>query len=178
MQTSLMSITNNSGIHCDVKIFEKDIDFVKTGQEVDILLTNQPSKILKGEIHEINKSFDDDTKAIIAHITLKTKTDAKLLPKMYVTCLINTGRHKTKAVLNDAIVSKDGKKYIFVLKDKEDGENVKSFHFAAVEVITGISELGYTQITPVCELAEDAVIVKSNAFYVGSMSSDHGEHGH
>ncbi|MDR0415240.1 MAG: efflux RND transporter periplasmic adaptor subunit [Prevotellaceae bacterium] len=187
MQTSLMSITDNSGIHCDVKIFEKDINLIRIGQEVSIMLTNQPSKMLKGEIHEINKSFEDDTKAILAHVTLKTKTDAKLLPGMYVTALINTGRQKTASVPNDAIVSKDGKKYIFVLEEDKDGESEaeengdehgKSFHFSAVEVVTGVSELGYTQVTPVGEWDENATIVKSNAFYVGSMSTEHGEHGH
>jgi cobalt-zinc-cadmium efflux system membrane fusion protein len=177
-QTSLMGITDNSGIHCDVKIFEKDINLVKIGQEVDIVLTNQPSKMLKGEIYEINKSFEDDTKAILVHVSLKTKTDTKLLPGMYVTGLINTGRQRTAAVPSDAIVSKDGKKYFFVLEDEEEYEHGRSFHFSAIEVVAGVSELGYTQITPVGELKEDAVIVKSNAFYVGSMSSDHGEHGH
>jgi cobalt-zinc-cadmium efflux system membrane fusion protein len=97
---------------------------------------------------------------------------------MYVSGLINTGKQKTQAVPNDAVVSKDGKKYIFVLEEEDESEQGKSFHFAAVEVIAGVSELGYTQITPVGELSEDATIVKSNAFYVGSMSSDHGEHGH
>jgi hypothetical protein len=95
---------------------------------------------------------------------------------MYVTGLINTGKQKTQAVPNDAIVSKDGKKYIFVLEDEEEGEQGKSFHFAAVEVTVGVSELGYTQITPVGELAENATVVKSNAFYLGSMSAEHGEH--
>jgi len=174
-QTSLMHITDNSGIHCDVKIFEKDIDLVKTGQEVDITLTNQPSKMLKGEIYEINKSFDDAAKTIIVHISLKTKTDTKLLPEMYVTGLINIGRQKTASIPNDAIVSKDGKKYIFVLEKEEKSEQDKSYHFTPVEIITGVSELGYTQITPVGKLEDNATVVKSNAFYIGSMTSDHGE---
>ena len=38
MQTPLMSITDNAGIHCDVKVFEKDINMVRIGQEVDITL--------------------------------------------------------------------------------------------------------------------------------------------
>ncbi|MDR0733631.1 MAG: efflux RND transporter periplasmic adaptor subunit [Dysgonamonadaceae bacterium] len=177
VQTSLMNITDKSGIHCDVKIFEKDIHHVKIGQEVDIVLTNQPSKMLKGKVYEINKSFEDDTKAILVHVSLQT-TDTQLLPGMYVTGLINTGRQKTAAVPNEAIVSKDGKKYIFVLKNEEEAEYEKSFHFTAVEVIAGASELGYTQITPVGGLEENAVIVSSNAFYVGSMSVEHGEHGH
>ncbi|MFV0470168.1 MAG: efflux RND transporter periplasmic adaptor subunit [Dysgonomonas sp.] len=178
MQTPLMSITDNADIHCDVKVFEKDINLVKIGQEVDITLTNQPGTSLKGDIYEINKSFEGDTKAIIVHVNIKGKTDIKLIPGMYVTGLINVGKQKTDAVPNDAIVSNEGKKYIFVLEKEANEEGVKTYHFERIEVLTGISELGYTQITPVNKLEEGVTIVKANAFYLASMSTDHGEHGH
>ena len=178
MQTPLMSITDNAGIHCDVKVFEKDINMVRIGQEVDITLTNQPGVNLKGEIYEINKSFEGDTKAIIVHANIKGKTDIKLIPGMYVTGLINVGKQKTDAVPNDAIISNEGKKYIFVLEKEANEEGVQTYHFESIEVLTGISELGYTQITPVNKLEEGVTIVKANAFYLASMSTDHGEHGH
>ena len=178
MQTSLMGITDNAGIHCDVKVFEKDINQVKVGQEVDISLTNQPGINLKGSVYEINKSFEEDTKAIIVHINIKAKGDIKLIPGMYVTGLINVGKQKTDAVPNDAIVSNEGKKYIFVLEKEADEEGVKTFHFERVEVLTGISELGYTQISLVSKIDANATIVSANAFYLASMSTDHGEHSH
>ncbi|WP_321332295.1 efflux RND transporter periplasmic adaptor subunit [uncultured Bacteroides sp.] len=177
MQTPLMSITDNASIHCDVNVFEKDINRINIGQEVDITLTNQPGVNLKGEIYEINKSFEGDTRAIIAHAKIKGRADVKFIPGMYVTGLINVGKQKADAVPNDAIISNEGKKYIFVLEKEAEREGVKTYHFERVEVITGISELGYTQTTPVTELKKDATIVKSNAFYLGSMSTDHGEHG-
>jgi len=177
-QTSLISIVDNSQMHCDLNVFEQDIRSVRVGQEVDVILTNQPDISLKAVIYDINKSLADDTRSITVHTKIMDKHDTNIFAGMYVTGLINTGKQKTEAVPNDAIVSKDGKKYIFVLDDEEENSHGKEFHFIAVEVITGVSELGYTQITPVGELPGDAVIVKSNAFYLGSMSTDHGEHGH
>lgn len=176
MQTPLMSITDNAGIHCDLKVFEKDLNMLKIGQEVDIMLTNQPGVHLKGLIFEINKSFEGDTKTILVHANIKEKAGVKLIPGMYVTGLINIGRQKTAAVPNDAIVSREGKKYIFVLEKEAKENNVKTYHFTQAEVITGVSELGYTQIILVGRLDEAATIVKTNAFYLSSMSSDHGEH--
>lgn len=178
MQTPLMSITDNSSIHCDIKVFEKDINSVRIGQEVDITLTNQPGVNFKGQIYEINKSFEGDSKAILVHVNIKDKKDVRLIPGMYVTGLINTGRQKTDAVPNDAIISNEGKKYIFVLEKEAQEDGAKMYHFERVEIIAGISELGYTQITPVNKLEEGVTIVKSNAFYLASMSTDHGEHGH
>ncbi|MDR2087445.1 MAG: efflux RND transporter periplasmic adaptor subunit [Dysgonamonadaceae bacterium] len=173
-QTSLMSITDNAGIHCDLNVFEKDVNHIAVGQEVDITLTNQPSIRLTGRIYEINNSFEEDTHAIPVHVSLPAKPSFKLLPGMYVTGSINTGKQQTEAVPSDAIVNKNGKKYLFVLEE-ETGE---TFHFTAVEVITGLTEGGYTQITPVEPLEEESTVVISNAFYLSSMSADHGEHGH
>ncbi|MDR1415515.1 MAG: efflux RND transporter periplasmic adaptor subunit [Odoribacteraceae bacterium] len=185
-QTSLMNITDNRGIHCDVKIFEKDIRHVAAGQEVDITLTSQPGERLKGRVYEVNNSFEEETRAIIVHVILRESGNAKLLQGMYVTGLINTGVQKTGAVPNDAIVSKDGKKFIFALEDEanhgegddEHDDADHRLHFRRVEIIAGVSESGYTQVTPVDPLPEGATIVVSNAFYISSMSADHGEHDH
>lgn len=178
IQASLMNISDNSQMHCDVKVFEKDINKVKLGQEVDLSLTNQPGTSLKGVVYEINKSFEDDTKAIKVHLEIKDRNNLHLVPGMYVTGLINIGKEKTEAVPNDAIISNEGKKYILVLQNEENGTEGKIFHFKEEEVITGTSELGYTQITPVKKIEEDATIVISNAFYIASMTADHGEHAH
>ncbi|MDR0668023.1 MAG: efflux RND transporter periplasmic adaptor subunit [Prevotellaceae bacterium] len=178
MQTPLLNIVDNSQMHCDLRIFEKDLPFVRVGQYADIILTNRQNASLKAELYNINKSFEDESKAIIVHARIVDKRGYELLPGMHVTALINTGRQTDRAAPNDAIVSRDGKKYLFVLDDEDEDEQGRTFHFTAVEVIAGISEQGYTQITPVDELADDAVIVQSNAFYIGSMSVEHGEHGH
>lgn len=178
IQASLMNISDNSQMHCDVKVFEKDINKVKLGQEVDLSLTNQPGTSLKGIVYEINKSFEDDTKAIKVHLEIKDRNNLHLVPGMYVTGLINIGKTKTDAVPNDAIISNEGKKYILVLQNEENGTNGKVYHFKQEEVITGTSELGYTQITPVKKIEDNATIVISNAFYIASMTADHGEHAH
>ncbi|MDR2836400.1 MAG: efflux RND transporter periplasmic adaptor subunit [Bacteroidales bacterium] len=169
IQTPLMSILDNSNLHCDLKVFEKDIHLIKIGQEVDIVLSNQAGTSLKGEIYELNQSFENETKAITIHATIKNKKGLTLMQGMYVTALINTGIHKTDAVPNDAIVSIEGKKYIFVLKDEIENKEEKIFHLKSTEVITGISELGFTQISPINELPKDAKIIKYNAFYIASM---------
>lgn len=175
-QTSLMQIADNSSIHCDLKVFEKDIDKVSIGQEVDIALTNQPSVRLKSVIYEINKSFEDEAKVIIVHTRIKEPVSVKLIANMYVTGLINVGTQKTDAIPNDAIVSSEGKKYIYVLEKEAIENDIRTFHFGKVEVSVGTSELGYTQITPMTKLEENATVVRSNAFYLASMSTDHGEH--
>ncbi len=168
IQNPLMSISDNSQIHCKLNIFEKDINKIKIGQEVDINLTNQEGTSLKGLIYQINKSFQDDTKAVIVHVNIKDKKGLNLFEGMYASALINIGEQKTDAVPDEAIVSIEGKKYIFLL---ENETNEKTYNFERLEVITGVTELGYTQIIPVSNLDDDAKIVTSGAFYIASMLS-------
>jgi RND family efflux transporter MFP subunit len=172
IQNPLMLLSDNSQLHCDLNVFEKDINRVKDGQRVAIILTNQPETQLEATIYGINQFFENETKAITVHARLVGATLAtaqNLMPGMYLTALINTGKHEVDAVPNDAIVSTDGNKYLFVLEDEMADENGKALHFRRVEVVTGASEMGYTQITPVVALPEKAKIVKSNAFYIASM---------
>lgn len=178
-QTSLMNISDNTNIHCDLKVFEKDLNRIQKGQEVDITLTNQPQVKLKGEIYEINQSFEGSAKDIIVHAHIRgDKSDVKLIPGMYVTGLIGTGKQKTNAIPSEAIIYNEGKKNIFVLNKIEEENGTKMYHFEQVEVVTGVSEAGFTEIEPTKQLPEDATVVTGNAFYLASMTTDHGEHAH
>ena len=170
-QTSLMNIADNAAIHCDVRVFEKDIPYVVVGQDVDLQLTNQPDVILKGRVATINKSFDRSTKSIVVHVDIVSQHQVKLIPGMYATGLISVGRQTVTALPSEAIVSSEGKKYIFVMTRNDNGNR----HFRREEVLTGVSELGYTQITPVHPLSPSATVVTQGAFYLGSMTGDHGE---
>ena len=179
MQTPIMAIVDNKHLHCDLSIFEKDMTSIKAGQEVDLILTNRPDARIKGVIYETNASFEGNTKSVKAHARITGKpADLKLIPDMYLTALVHTGRHDTEALPSDAIVSHEGKKYIFLLKETEGKPGHKHYHFSREEVATGVTELGYTQITPLTKLPADATVVTSGAFYLSSMVGGPAPHSH
>jgi len=170
MQTPIMEIVDNSRLHCDLSIFEKDIADLRTGQQVDLILTNRPETRISGVIYEINASFEGNTKSVIAHVRITGKPEGlKLIPDMYLTGHIHTGRHNSIALPSDAITDFEGKKYIFLLTRKEKAKEGETCHFSRQEVKTGVSDLGYTQIMPVRQLPENATMVIRNAFYLSSM---------
>jgi len=188
----LMNITDNSKIHCDLLVYEKDLFKVKTGQQVDFILTNQNNQQITGKIYGVNKNFEADTKAVIAHALIDNRSNKDLIPGMYVSASINVGNHTTRAVPLDAVVSAQGKSYIFMVDDtpekeghhqEEEAENGQSkepekhYRFKQMEVATGVSDLGYIEITPLTELAQDVVIVTKGAFYVQSKGAGGSEHG-
>lgn len=195
MQTPIMDIVDNSKLHCDLSVFEKDIADVRVGQAVELLLTNRPDVRLRGEVYEVGASFEGQTKSVKAHVRITDKPDGlQLIPDMYVTALVQTGRHEADALPSDAIVASEGRKYLFLLTRKEAAEQdgttenpaaateksaaateksaVASdsvYHFCRVEVTTGAEEDGWTQVTPVKSLPKGATVVTRGAFYLSSI---------
>ena len=172
---SLMQVANNAAVFCNLNVFERNISQVAKGQEVDFVITISPKVHFKGTVKEINRSMDSDTKAISVHVGIDAKNATELIPGMYVTGIISMGKQNVPALPDDAIVNANGKQYVFVLdKRHKEGNDVK-FQFKQVEVVAGVSELGYTQVDFVTPISKDATVVTSNAFYIASMTADHGE---
>jgi cobalt-zinc-cadmium efflux system membrane fusion protein len=166
MQTTLMEIADNSQLQCELQVFERDFAKIKQGQTVEIGLTNS-NATLTGTVYRINQSFEDDSKSIGVQVKINRPKSVQLLPKMYVSALINTGNQMLTVVPENAIANAEGKKFIFVVADEEED----ACCFKKVEVITGAAELGFVEIKPLETLPEDARIITKGAFYVMSMAS-------
>lgn len=179
--TSIMEVVDNSKIHCDLVVFEKDLYKVKNGQQVNFELTNQNNQQIKGRISGINKSFENESKGVIVHAIIDNSTKSNLIPGMYVTALISVGTEEVPAVPVEAVVSAEGKQFIYVLTkskkqdNKEQNTGEKLFDFKPIEVATGVTELGYIHIKPLTKLPADAVVVTKGAFYLQSKSAGGGE---
>lgn len=167
--TSIMEVVDNSKIHCDLTVFEKDLMHVKVGQKVNFQLTNQENQLITGTINGINKSFENESKGVTVHAVINNKEQKNLIPGMYVTALISTGSRLTAAVPVDAVVRSEGKQFIFiVVSDTGKGKTVK---FKKAEVTTGVTELGYVQIKPLEDLPAATKVALKGAFYLQSKAS-------
>jgi len=176
---TLFEIVDNTKIHCDLLVYEKDLFKVKVGQKVNFILTNLPehqdehdSRNISGEIFSINKSFENDTKALTVHAKIENEKH-ELIPGMYVNALIDIGEQTTPSVPFEAIVKSAGKEYIYVTVNGSDKDEKKtgepkeaSYTFKMIEVITGVSDLGYTEITTLEPLPAGAKVVVKNAFFI------------
>jgi cobalt-zinc-cadmium efflux system membrane fusion protein len=167
--TSIMEVVDNSKIHCDLTVFEKDLMQVRIGQKVTFQLTNQENQLITGRINGINKSFENESKGVIVHAVINNSQHKNLIPGMYVTALISTGSRQAPAVPVEAIVRSEGKHFLFIVD--EENKNNDGVAFKKVEVTTGVSALGYVEITPIQALRTDARVALKGAFYLESMGS-------
>ena len=182
----LMNIVDNSKLHVDLLVYEKDLFKVKIGQNVRFVLVNQDNSEVKGKIFSVGKSFENDTKSVAVHADI-TNNQQKLIPGMYVNALIDVGSNNVKALPTEAIIKADGREFIFVLEeghkeeahDEKEGHNHedgheheeaegKTFHFQRIEVKSGTTQLGYTQVTLLQKIDANAKIVLKGAYYIQS----------
>lgn len=172
MQSPLMKIRNNAAVECDLNIFEKDIAKIKTGNRVWLSLTNQPGVKLSGVVSGMNQYFNDGSKSVAVHVKINPTKGIHLFDGMYVSGQIATGTLQCQAVPSQSIVSTDGKQYIFALNGKP---SKGKYSFSRHEVTTGVSDGKFTEVQLCKHIKQGTKIVTGNAFYLASLTGDHGE---
>ncbi len=189
----LIEVVDNSQMHLDLNVYEKDLASISVGQEVDFVLTNQSNKAIKGTIFGINKSFSNESKTVAVHAKINPESSKGLISGMYVSANINVKNVTLPSLPKDAVVRNGDKYFAFVLdeshkvteakhdeklKHNEQAETHKEVHFKAVEVVPGTTDLGYTSVKFIETLPADAKIVTKGAFYLLSAMKGGGEHDH
>lgn len=193
ISSPVAEVIDNGSLHLDLQVFEKDLPKMKVGQIVHFKLTNNPETEYDAKIYSIGSSFENDSKTISVHCSV-TGNKAGLIDGMNITGIVSLDKSTTPAVPNEAIVEADSKYYIFIKTDKkaeehhEEGEQKdekktpekesKTINFEKVEVVKGSSDMGYTAITSVNKIMEDAEVVVKGAFFVNAKLSNSGEHEH
>jgi len=195
---TLFEVVDNTQMHLDLNVFEKDLGKISVEQEVDFVLTNQSNKSIKGKIFGINKSFSNESKTVAVHAKITSSTK-DLISGMYVAANINISNQTVPALPKDAVVRNGDKYFIYIQEvgheeaskketeehDHKEGEThkegenqPKEIHFRAVEVAIGTTDMGYTEVKIIEEIPSDAKIVIKGAYYLLSQSKGGGEHEH
>ncbi len=193
--TAVAEIVDNSQLHLDLSVYEKDLPKLKNNQLIHFTLTNDPGKEYDAQIFSLGSSFEGESKAVSVHAKVQGDKTG-LIDGMNVTAIISLEKATVPAVPTEAIVTLQGQDYIFVVTDKhteeehpgEDKESHKEdeagktehkeITFEIIPVAKGVSEVGYTQITLLKEIPKDAKIVVKGAFFVLAKMTNTGEHEH
>jgi len=147
----LFELINPADIHLNLKIFEKDITQLAIGQKLVAYTNNQPQKKHQCEIILISKdlSVDEHSAEVHCHFDNYDKT---LLPGMYMNAEIEVKSNDALALPEDAVVTYEGKEYIFVQEDKNN--------FKITHVTTGTRENGFVEIVNGTRLTSKTIVTK------------------
>lgn len=175
--TPIAEVIDNASLHLDLNIYEQDLPKIRVGQTIHFKLTNNPNKEYDAEVHTIGSTFEPDSRTIAVHCDLLGEKSG-FIDGMNITGIISLGEELLPAVPNEAIVHTDGKDYIYIQQESEH-DHEDTLEFVPVEILRGTSQLGYTAITPVGELPDDATVVLKGAFFVNAqLRAGEAEHTH
>ncbi|MGQ1947568.1 efflux RND transporter periplasmic adaptor subunit [Geofilum sp. OHC36d9] len=185
----LFAVSDNSAIHADFMVYEKDVHLLSVGQKIHFTVANRPEEELLATIFAIGKEFDANLRAVHVHAKID-KNVPGLIPGMYLSGHIHTDEKYTRTLPNDAIVTEGIKSYIFTSDpeavthhehdetDREADSN-NPLAYKMVEVIPGIKDDGYTEINLITPLPENTQIVLNAAYYLlADMKKEETEHEH
>ncbi len=194
----MFEIADNSKIHADFTVYEKDIHLLEKGQIVHFTVSNHPDKEFTARLFAIGTAFDSDTHSVLVHADIEGDTK-NLIPGMYISGHLHTDKHYVRTLPDDAIVKDGTKSYIFITEEKHknheheahethnhETENEHAHEpdehtiaYKMTEVITGNSDEGFTQVSLIDSLPEGSKIVLNAAYYLlADMKKEETEHKH
>src|SRR3970282_1659970 len=116
----LFEVVDNSQMHLDLNVYEKDLGSISVGQEVDFVLTNQSNKSIKGKIFGINKSFSNESKTVAVHAKINPEDAKGLISGMYVSANINLNNETVPALPKDAVVRNGDKYFVYIQEEHHE----------------------------------------------------------
>jgi len=158
----IFEIVNTQKLTLELTVFERDIDKISIGQNINFISPNNTAKKQTAVIYQVGKTINDDkTVKVYANIN---NDDKDLLPGMYVNALIETESDSTMALPDGSILTFEDKNYIFIFSErKKEGEKFVTL-FQLTEVEKGISNNGYTEVI----LPKDFDLTKSKVVIKGA----------
>lgn len=173
----LVEVVDNSQLHLDLFVYEKDLPKLTVGQTVHFTLTNNPGREYDADIYAISNTFEPESKAVAVHAKVKGKKEG-LIDGMSVTALVSLDQMGADAVPEEAIVSHGGQDFIFIVKGKASGEEAATT-FEKVPVRKGTTDVGYSEITLLNAIPAGSQIVTKGAFFILAKMTNQGEaHSH
>ena len=203
LTTPIAEVVDNSQLHLDLYIYEKDLPKVRVGQIIHFTLTNNPGQEYDAEVYGIGNTFEDASKALAVHAVVKGDKTG-LIDGMNITALVSLENATVPAVPTEAIVSYQGQDYIFIVTDghaeaehheEEDGHvhdeqghahaesekaaSAKGTTFERIPVRKGTTDVGYSEVTLLRDIPADARVVTNGAFFIlAKMTDSGGGHAH
>lgn len=198
--TPIAVVVDNSQLHLDMFVYEKDLPQLRKGQTINFFLTNQQGRSYTAEVFSIGTTFEDESKSIAVHAIVKGNKQG-LIEGMSVTAQVSVDNNLVSALPNEAFVNENGTDYVFIQTDKpeeeehhhEEGEaaheeapkaqvvksGIDPSVFEKIPVKKGTSDLGYTEVTLLKEVPAGAKFVTKGAFFLLAKMSNAGEaHAH
>ena len=147
----LFELINPNDIHLNLKVYEKDLQLLKTGQRFVAFTNSEPNKKYYGEILLTSKDVGANGIADV-HCHFENY-DHSLIPGMYMNAVIETQNSFVDAIPEESIVNFEGKDFVFV--------EVKKQTYKMTSVQLGESENGFVKVQNASDFKGKKIVTKN-----------------
>lgn len=139
----LFSVMDYSQLHMEINLAEKNLQEVKTGQEVNIMNYTIPGDTLKGSLAQMSPAIDPETRSFKAIININN-SKFLLRPGMFAKGEIVVAKADSAIVIpKDVILSKQKGNVVFVVEKGLAEERIVEFGLenpGEVQIISGLDK--------------------------------------
>ncbi|MDO5637069.1 MAG: efflux RND transporter periplasmic adaptor subunit [Myroides sp.] len=147
----LLELINQQGLILKIKVFEKDLEKITIGQNVSVFTNANTDNKLKAKIiTKGNSILEDGSTEVIAKLINANKSE--LINGLYINALIDLDNVDAFTLPADAVVSFEGKNYVF--------EQIAAGKFRMMEVEIGTANEGFVSIQNHSSLLNKNIIGK------------------
>ncbi len=152
-----ITVTKTDDLHIELKVFEKDLPFIKEGQPINIRLQNDVNNVYKGKVHLVNKAINPQDRTVDIHGDLVNESDTKrFVPGMYIEGEILTTTTIHPALPSEAVANIDND-YFVLVKENDTA-------FRRVLVKTGATNTKFIQIVNANDFDENTEFLTKGAY--------------
>lgn len=173
-QVELLEIVDESHLHLELDVFERDVPNVKVGQTISYTVPALSNEMFNAEIYVTGREFNTENKTVRIHGHLGKKRP-KFIKELFVEAKIWLNDQTVQALPEKAIIKDGDFSYIYVANDKGTDE----LKFEQIKVMPSNSDNGFTAVKLIDQIPEGMKIVTKGAYYVfaqskaGELSHEH-----
>lgn len=147
---TLFELINPSGLLLELKVFEKDVNDVKLGQEILVYNNQSPEKKSGAKIVSLVPNIESGGSSIA--VAKLSSPNPELIKGMYINAEVTVNSRFTIGLPNESVVSFENKNYVF-----EDLGNRK---YRMLPVNIGFSDDQFTEVLKADHLKNKKIVQK------------------
>jgi cobalt-zinc-cadmium efflux system membrane fusion protein len=136
----LFEVVSLDHLHAELKVFERDLPYLKNGQRVTVQMQHQPNGVQSGKVYLVSHVLDEAGRFAWVHVHFDNKLQNPQVGA-YLDAQIVISERELFAVEEKALLMEDNSYFVFV--PKSSGE---SFVFEKMQVSIGERQDGFVEI--------------------------------
>lgn len=169
--TELVKLLNLTRLRADIDLYEKDIDLVREGQEVEIEFLNQSIPKVIGHIAQIIESIDPESHSVPVYVNFTPPKGKQVFPEMAIKVKITSDKGKApKNTVPMSALLQEGELYYIYYAVKKD--SIYEFHKLKVTPVENddvFTEIDFTEKIPA-----NAKIIYENVYLIEAENKKRG----